>query len=288
MDLFRIAYRSALAASLTFLPMLPAATAIAAEKPSYVLVSAPLYLDARTTVPGHVLDPGEYSIRILDHLKDRYILRVDDSTGQTRATFIGLHNPEFDPFVALRHQGPIPWTSAPKGSAALRGFSFPGGTTLEFVYPKDEAVALAKLNASSVPAIDPESEGRKPDPKLTPEDREVVTLWMLEATRVGPKNETPAIEAKRFVAPVESAAPAATTQVAHNEIPEELSSVRPTTQRPSPSAVQTQAPARVSKVRTKPVAASLPQTGSDLPLLAALSLGIFLAAGSLRLARGEV
>ncbi|WP_263372987.1 hypothetical protein [Granulicella aggregans] len=279
----KILYRSVLATSLTLAPVLCSIPSAAAQKPSYVLVSAPLYLDAKTTVPGHVLDPGNYSIRILDHLKDRYILRVDDSSGRALATFIGLHNPEFDPFVALHHQGPILWTSAPKGSAAIRGFSFPGGNTLEFVYPKDEAVAIAKLNTYSVPAIDPESEGRKPDPKLTPEDREVVTLWMLEATRVGPKNETPAIEAKRFVAPVESA----TTQIARNEPPEELSPVRAASPRPAPPVSDASGPARVSKVKTKPVASSLPQTGSDLPLLALSSLGMLMAAGSLRLARGR-
>lgn len=278
----KIVFRSVLAASLTLAPVLYSIPSAAAQKPSYVLVSAPLYLDAKTTVPGHVLDPGNYSIRILDHLKDRYILRVDDGSGRALATFIGLHNPEFDPFVALHHQGPILWSSAPKGSAAIRGFSFPGGNTLEFVYPKDEAVAIAKLNTYSVPAIDPESEGRKPDPKLTPEDREVVTLWMLEATRVGPKNETPAIAAKRFVAPVE---PAATAQIARNEPPEELSAARLARPRPAPPAAE--APAHVSKVRTKPVTSSLPQTGSDLPLLALLSFGMLMTAGSLRLARGR-
>ena len=274
--------RSVLTVSLLMSPVIATVPSAAAQKPNYVLVSAPLLLDAKTTVPGHVLDPGNYSIRILDHLKDRYILRVDDNSGRALATFIGLHNPEFDPFVTLHHQGPILWTSAPKGSAAIRGFSFPGGNTLEFVYPKAEAVAIAKLNTYSVPAIDPESEGRKPDPKLTPEDREVVTLWMLEATRIGPKNETPAIAAKRFVPPVESAE---TTQVAQNEPPKELSQVRAASQRSAAPVAETPAPARISKVKTKPVARTLPQTGSELPLLALLTLGVFLTAGTIRFAR---
>jgi hypothetical protein len=282
MKIVRILSRSGLAASLTLVPVLASVHPAAAQKPDYVLVSARMDLNAKTTVPGHVLDPGKYSIRILDHLNDRYILRVDDNSGRTLATFIGLHNPEFDPSVVLHHQGAILWSAAPKGSAAIRGFSFPGGNTLEFVYPKAEAVALAKLNANSVPAIDPESEGRKPDPNLTPEDREVVTLWMLSETRVGPKNETPAIEAKRFVAPGE---PAATTQIARNEAPEELAPVRATSPRPSPAVVVAPVPARVSKVKTKPVAATLPQTGSSLPLLAMLSFGMLLTAGSLRLTR---
>ena len=146
MNFHKFANRLLLTASLVSAPVLSFTQPAIAQKPSYILVTAPLYLDAKTTVPGHVLDPGNYSIRILDHLKDRYILRVDDSAGRALATFIGLHNPEFDPFVTLHHQGPILWTAAPKGSAAIRGFSFPGGNTLEFVYPKAEAVAIAKLN----------------------------------------------------------------------------------------------------------------------------------------------
>jgi LPXTG-motif cell wall-anchored protein len=269
-----------LALSLSSVSILHASAAPAVgENPAYILVSAPLFIDAKTAVPGHTLEPGTYSIRIVDHLKDRYILRVDNDEGKALATFIGLHNPEFDPFVALHHQGPILWTGAPKGAAAMRGFAFPNGNTLEFVYPKGEAVALAKLNSNSVPAIDPESEGRKPDPKLSPEDREVVTLWMLTATRVGQKEETPAIEAKRFVAPPEQSA---TTQIARSEPPEELTPSRAIAAQPITT------PARVSKVKTQPVATHLPQTGSNLPLIALLSAMMLFAAGLLRFARGRV
>jgi hypothetical protein len=139
--------------------------ALRAQQPLYAVVSAPLTVDQKTAIPGHVLNPGDYSIRIVDHLKDRYILQVEDSAGKPLSTFIGLHNAEFAPFVIIKHQGPIFWTAAPKGEKAMRGFSFPNGNTLELVYPKAEAVTLAKLNTNSVPAIDPESEGRKPDPK---------------------------------------------------------------------------------------------------------------------------
>lgn len=255
------------------------AIAISAQQPSYLLVSAPLQVAQKTDIPGRILAPGSYSIRIVDHLKDRFILQVDDSQGNRMATFIGLHNPDFEPFVALKQRGPIFWTASPKGTTALRAFSFPNGNTLEFVYPKAEAVTLAKLNTNSVPAIDPESEGRRPDPRLSPEDREVVTLWMLTATRVGPKQETPAIEAKRFVAPAE--------QAETNTAPVQTATATP----PPPPQAQ---PAPATVARLEPTAAPprvhssvkrLPQTASDLPLLLLVSLLLFSAAGTLHFAR---
>ena len=258
-----------------------AAVAASAQKSSLVLVSAPLLIDQKTDIPGHTLDAGSYSIQIVDYLKDRFILRVENNQGEPLATFIGLHNPDFDPFTTLKHQGPIFYTAGPKkGEKAVRGFSFPNGNTLEFVYPKLEAVALAKANIDTVPAIDPESEGRKPDPKLSPEDREVVTLWMLSSTRVGPKDETPAIAAKRFVAPAEvaeSAPPAAAQPPAPSPAPV----AQPRVVRP--------APVQIAKVEPAPrihsAVKKLPQTASELPLLFLLSLLSLSSAATLRLLR---
>jgi hypothetical protein len=53
------------------------------------------------------------------------------------------------------------WNNAAGGKQYLRGWYFAGApSVLEFVYPKAEAVAIAKSNQATVPAIDPASEGR--------------------------------------------------------------------------------------------------------------------------------
>ena len=78
---------------------------------------------------------------------------------------------------------------------------------VEFVYPKAEAVAIAKSNQSKVPAIDPASEGKVADKSLSKDDMEVVTLWLLSSTTVGPNDTTPAIKAEKY------------QQVASNEPP---------------------------------------------------------------------
>ena len=264
--------------------LLVAGSSLHAQK-AYLRSSEPLTLEEKTVIPGKTLDPGSYSIRIFDQFSDRFILQVDDSKGATLSTFIGLYSSEFDTSLGRSQRGPIFWSSAPKGAKAMRAFAFRNGNTLDFAYPKAQAVTLAKLNTSSVPAIDPESEGRKPDPKLSLEDRQVVTLWELKATHVGPKNETPAIEAKRYTAPIQpSAAP---VQVATSAPP-------PVRVVPSPAPAVKQsrpAPVQVAKLDAPPRVRSsvqrLPQTASELPLIVLISLLSLFAAGGISVFRNR-
>ncbi len=120
-----------------------------------------------------------------------WFLRVNNSAGKEEATFIGL--PAGSRLPKQGGQGPIAMTAKGANKAALRGFTFADGSVAEFVYPKDEAVALAKANSTTIPAVDPASEGRVASPNLSRTDMELVTLWMLTPTLVGP---TAGIEAK--------------------------------------------------------------------------------------------
>ena len=97
------------------------------------------------------------------------------------------------------------WLGKNKGRHALRGFVFANGTSVEFVYPKADAVALANANSATVVAIDPASEGRPELAKLTNSDMEMVNLWMLTPVRVGPGNGQKGIEAKRYQSTVDTA-----------------------------------------------------------------------------------
>ena len=261
--------------------LLVAGLSLHAQK-TYLRSSEPLILDQKTVIPGKTLDPGTYSIRILDQFTDRFILQVEDSNGTTLSTFIGLYTSDFDTSLGRSQRGPIFWASAPKGAKAIRAFAFRNGNTLDFAYPKAEAVTLAKLNTNSVPAIDPESEGRKPDPKLSLEDRQVVTLWELKATHVGPKDQTPAIEAKRYTAPLQQ-----------NTAPSQVADSSP---RPTPPIVpqarqNLPEPVKVAKLDIPPRVRSsvkrLPQTASELPMILLLSLLSLMAAGGLSVARNR-
>lgn len=158
--------------------------------------SANFTVSQQTMVPGMTLQPGSYSIKVLDHLQDRYIVRIENASGKEHSTFIGVQ----DPKAQAGKTGAVPWSAGPDGTSALRGFSF-GSTTpaLEFVYPKSDAVAIAKLNDSKVPAIDPASEGRAPEVSgLSKEDMELVTLWLLSSSTVGPSDAAPTIKAEKM------------------------------------------------------------------------------------------
>lgn len=237
-----------------------------------------------TKVPGLTLRPGTYSIRVVDHLSDRLIVRVDDQAGSTHSTFIGIRNSSIP---QPSGPGAVTWSGKAEGTAAMRGFEFPGGgPVVEFVYPKNDAVAIAKVNSSKVPAIDPASEGKVKDASLSKEDLEVVTLWMLSSTEVGPDNaKKAAIAAEKYQAsatPPPAPAPAAAPTPAPQPEPTQVASLNTP---PSP-VDQVQAAAPAPSPRPRPhVVSKLPQTASDMPLvwlLGALSLG---AAGGLRLRR---
>ena len=156
--------------------------------------SSDFTISQQTQIPGTTLKPGSYTIHVVDKLADRTILEVDNASGKAMATFLGLSGAG----LPKSSTGKIAYDSGTDGKNALRGFAFPKGPTLEFVYPKAEAVSLAKANGNKVPAIDPASEGRVADPSLSKSDMQVVTLWMLSTTKVGTDGTGPGIKAEKY------------------------------------------------------------------------------------------
>ncbi len=237
----------------------------------------------QTKVPGETLKPGEYTIRVVDHLSDRLIVRVDSANGKTHSTFLGLQDASVNRPAA---PGVITWENASQKTTYLKGFLFPNtSSVVEFVYPKADAVAIAKSNQSKVPAIDPASEGKVADKNLSKDDMEVVTLWLLSSTTVGPNDTVPAIKAEKY------------QQVAGNEpLPQpadqlqQSRQVAPVSGNTNASVSPTQttgvAPTPVRQPRPrKPVVAALPHTGSSMPLVWLAGLVSFLAALATRLTR---
>ena len=187
----------------TLLAAKPSPSPLAGESPN-ISLSASFTVDSKTLIPGKTLSPGDYTISVVDHLTDRVILRVTDKKGNVESTFLGLTSLGL-PIASSA--GPVRWTG--QGSPALRGFRFPGAPPVEFVYPKAQAVTIAKGNSDKVLAIDPASDNLsiKHD-KLSNQDMEIVTLWTLKSTRVGPSSQ-PAIEAAKYQ-PIPSPVPTPT------------------------------------------------------------------------------
>lgn len=236
--------------------------------------SAPLQLSQKTEAPGISLSPGSYTIRIADHLNDRIIVQLQKTGSQSVATLLAYPNPA----LAGSGSGPVLFGTGLKSKPTLRGYAFSNGPSVEFVYPKGDAVTLAKANGVKVMAVDPASEGRPKLPQLTQSDMNEVTLWMLTPTAVQP-GAPAGIQAARYQAPASAGAVSGTTETA--AAPQSY-------QNASPSVPAPEAPVQVAsnpRPHIRPAVKQLPHTASNLPMIALtglLSLGL---AGGLGLKR---
>ena len=161
----------------------------------FVGASAPFAVEHTTEVPGDTLKSGSYSISVVEQIADRMIVRIDSTSSTNHALFLAV------PSSATKiggNTGAVVWPAGVNKSPTLRGFVFPNGNAVEFVYPKAEAAALAKNNSAAVVAIDPRSEGRAALKNLSHDELEIVNLWLLSLTSTGPDNKTPAVLARHY------------------------------------------------------------------------------------------
>lgn len=237
-------------------------------------------LQQKTAVPGAVLPSGTYNIQIVDHLNDRSVVQITAERKAATTTFLAVSQPGS---VSASQDGSVIWSKGLHGQAALRGFHFSSGETVEFVYPKDDAVALASANKEGVVAVDPASEKRPELAKLSPTDLQLVTLWSLTPVKVGPQNvATKGIEAKRYTAPTNTGTqvavsstppvPAVTTgpAVSRNTAPAPQPTLEAKLERPQPAA-------------PRPYVKRLPKTASYTALLGACALLALAGAATMRL-----
>ena len=228
--------------------------------------SAPLQISQKTEAPGVSLSPGSYTIRIADHLNDRIIVQLQKSGSQNVATLLAYPNSA----LSGSGTGPVLFGTGLNSKPTLRGFAFPNGSVVEFVYPQGDAVTLAKANSVKVMAVDPASEGRPKLPQLTQSDMNEVTLWMLTPTPVQP-GAPAGIQAARYQAPTSAGAVSGTTETAAAPQPYQNASPAPAS---SPAPVQV---ASNPRPHIRPAVKQLPHTASNLPMIALtglLSLGL--------------
>ncbi len=265
----------------------------AVAPPSYAdaaTLDTPFTLQRDTQIPGKVLKAGGYTIIIKDHLSDRAIIQVKGDSGKVESTFLGVFHSGLQ---GTGSTGPITLPTE-KGHEALRGFKFPGGGTIEFVYPKAEAAALVTKSPEQVLAIDPASDNlHMKGSDFSKEDAQIVTLWSLQATKVtaGQKG----IAAKHYVAPASgqdttvasaqppvAAPPAASTAAPSPSAPQPVS--RPVAaKRSAPPATQ-----QVASSARRPALSALPHTASNMPLLLLVMFGSFASAIVVRFRRQTV
>jgi hypothetical protein len=242
-------------------------------------LDTPFTLQQDTQVPGKLLKAGNYHIVIKDHLSDRAIIQVKSDSGKVESLFLGV----FHSGLQSGSIGPIALATE-KGHEALRGFKFPGGGTVEFVYPKAEAAALVSKTPEQVLAIDPASDNLNiKNSDLSKEDAQIVTLWALQATKVTAGQQ--GIAAKHYVAPastpettVASVQAPATTPAAPQAVSKPVA-----TKRPAPPATN-----QVASSARRPTLAALPHTASNMPAVLLVLLGSLGSAFIVRLRRQAI
>ena len=131
-------------------------------------------------IPGGNLAAGTYTFAIEDRLEDRAIIRISQSGSSTAFLLLGVPNGAH--FIA-DSTGLSYFTSVKDGSKSLQSWKCSDCTSsLEFVYPKLEAVAITSNSAESALAVDPAYD--KLPPNLSADDMKVVTLWLLSPKRI--------------------------------------------------------------------------------------------------------
>jgi len=126
--------------------MAPRIFADEADKKTDVTISGPI------EVPGRVLPEGSYVFKLLDSQSDRNILEIFDKNEQHLVTTV-LAVPNYKlrtaskPIITFEER-------AADSPEAIKAFFYPGDNYgLQFVYPHDQAVKIAKRANQNVLAM---------------------------------------------------------------------------------------------------------------------------------------
>lgn len=136
-------------------------------------------------VPGSKLEPGKYKLSLQQYdLPDRAIVRLTGEEHGTNVLLLAIPN------RSLTGSGKneiIKWNAKQSSDQALRGWTLPEKNgSLEFVYPKEEAAALANKVSERVVAVDPASEKLPALPAMSADDMKIVNLWLLSYNKTAP------------------------------------------------------------------------------------------------------
>ncbi len=134
-------------------------------------------------VPGKVLAPGEYVVKLLESASDRHIVQIFNADGtELQTTILAIPN------YRLRPTGKTVftfWEMPPGQPRALRAWFYPGDNFgQEFAYPKVKATEIATVAHVEVPT----TEAQKPA-ELAVAPLEKVTPPVVEAPQAAPPVE---------------------------------------------------------------------------------------------------
>jgi hypothetical protein len=101
-------------------------------------------------VPGKVLQPGKYVMRLMDSPSNRHVVQIfNERENQLQTTILAIPNYRMQPTGKTEFQF---WETPAGQPKALRAWFYPGDNFgQEFAYPKTEAVAIANYSQTNVP-----------------------------------------------------------------------------------------------------------------------------------------
>jgi hypothetical protein len=141
----------AAASCLGLMTMVPSANADQWNKRTILTVNEPIQ------VPGKVLQPGKYVMRLMDSPSNRHIVQIfNEREDQLQTTILAIPNYRLQPTGNTEFQ----WWETPAGQPrAMRAWFYPGDNFgQEFAYPKNEAVQIAASTNTNVPTTYAESQ----------------------------------------------------------------------------------------------------------------------------------
>lgn len=121
-------------------------------------------------VPGKVLTPGKYVMRLLDSPSNRHIVQIfNEREDQLQTTVLAIPNYRLQPTGNTEFQ----WWEVPAGQPrAMRAWFYPGDNFgQEFAYPKTAAVQIATVNQANVPTTYAENEAELSTARVGTVDR---------------------------------------------------------------------------------------------------------------------
>jgi hypothetical protein len=140
---------TALAATGLLLSSVPVAIADTWNKETHLRVNETI------EVPGAVLEPGEYVVKLVDSQSNRHIVRfLNEREDRVISTVLAIPNYRMEPTGDTE----FTWYETRQGEPpALRAWFYPGDNFgQEFVYPKRQGSELTTRIGSEVPTMKPE------------------------------------------------------------------------------------------------------------------------------------
>lgn len=149
---------------LASLALAPSAAADQWNKRTIITIGEPIQ------VPGKVLQPGKYVMRLMDSPSNRHVVHIyNEREDQLQTTILAIPNYRLQPTGSTEFQ----WWETPAGQPkALRAWFYPGDNFgQEFAYPKNEAVAIAATANANVPTTFAQTEAELATARVGTVDR---------------------------------------------------------------------------------------------------------------------